>query len=154
MPRILAEEISADEFEPIEFAWQAEKMSGDFVIEKAKSLLNENKNTASDLSLSSDIRAVENLIARCRYELTEAEIVRYRKPGKDAGNVLGSLFKTLKQGETELEIARKVKYALAVYNIESVVTLVGADVGRKPITAGLFSHFRRLTPSDCFLSAI
>lgn len=127
MARFLSEEISADEFEPIEFSWQDEKSSGDFVIEKAKTLVEKNKNIAADLALSPTIRAVEGSIARCRYELTDAEITRFRNLGKDAGNVLGSLFGTLMPGESELEIARKVKYALAVYNIESVVTLVGAD---------------------------
>ncbi len=127
MPRILAEEISASDFEPVEFSWQAEKSAGDFVIEKAKSLLNENKNLASDLPLSPNIRSVENSIGHCRDELTEAEIFRFQKLGKDAGEALGKIFKIIKGGETELEIARKVKDALAFYNIESVVTLVGAD---------------------------
>ena len=127
MPRILSEEISTEDFEPVEFAWQTEKSSGNFVIERAKSLIRDDKEIVSDLSLSSSIRSVENLIARCRYELTGAEIERYRKLGKDAGEALGKIFETLKTGETEIEIARKVKNALAAYNIESVVTLVGAD---------------------------
>lgn len=127
MPRILAEEISAQEFEPVEFGWQAEKSSGDFVIEKAKSLVEDGKNIASDLSLSPNIRAVEGLIARCRYELTGAEVERFRSLGKDAGEALGKIFEIIETGETEKEIARKVKSALAAYNIEPVVALVGAD---------------------------
>ncbi|HVE56931.1 MAG TPA: M24 family metallopeptidase [Pyrinomonadaceae bacterium] len=127
MPRILAEEISVEEFEPVEFSWQDEKSSGDFVIEKAKSLVSDGKNIASDLALSSNIRAVEGLIARCRYELTEAEIERFRSLGKDAGSVMSKIFELIKPGETEKTIARKVKNALAFFNIESVVTLVGAD---------------------------
>ncbi len=127
MPRILAEEVSADEFEPIEFSWQEEKASGDFVIEKAKSLVQDGKNIASDLSLSSNIRVVEGLIARCRYELTEAEIARFRNLGKDAGEVLSKIFELIKPEESEAVIARKVKNALAFFKIESVVTLVGTD---------------------------
>lgn len=127
MPRILAEEISADEFEPIEFSWQDEKSSGEFVIEKTKSLVSDNKNIASDLVLSPNIRAVEGLIACCRYELTKAEIERFRSLGKDAGAALEKIFEEIKTGETEAEIARKVKYSLAFFGIESVVTLVGAD---------------------------
>jgi len=127
MPRLLDEEISVEDFEPIEFAWQDEKASGDFVIEKAKSLLENNSVLASDLFLSNQIRTIENLIAPCRYELTEAEIERYKQLGKDAGKAIGSLFENLKPGETEIEIARKVKDALAVYNINAVVNLVGAD---------------------------
>ncbi len=127
MPRILSEDVSADEFEPVEFSWQDEKSSGDFVIEKAKSLVGDGKNIASDLSLSPNIRVVEGLIARCRYALTEAEIERFRKLGKDAGAALGKIFEIIKPGESEAIIGRKVKNALAVFNIESVVTLVGAD---------------------------
>lgn len=127
MPRILSEEISAEEFEPIEFSWQEEKSAGDFVIKKAETLVLKNEKIASDLFLNSNFRSIENLIAPCRFSLIDAEIARFRALGKDAGNILGSLFETLNRGETELEIARKAKYALAVYDIESVVTLVAAD---------------------------
>ena len=127
MPRILAEEISQDEFEPVEFSWQDEKASGDFVIEKAKTLAVENETIASDLFLNSNIRPVENLIARCRYELTGAEIERFRSLGKDAGLALGKIFEIVKPGDAETVIARKVKNALAFFGIEPVVTLVGAD---------------------------
>ena len=127
MQRLLTEEISAEEFEPIEFNWEAEKSSGDFVFERAKSLLAENGEIVSDLPLHPKIRAIENLVAPCRFSLTEAEMQRYRKLGKDAGKALGQIFRKIEPGETELEIARKVKDALAVYRINSVVTLVGAD---------------------------
>lgn len=127
MPRILAEEISAEDFEPVEFAWQEEKASSDFVIEKAKSLSRTGKNLASDLFLHKGIRTIENLISRCRYELTTAEIERYRKLGRDAGKAVGSVIKNINAGETEIEIASKTKNELAKFNINSVVTLVGAD---------------------------
>lgn len=127
MPRFLAEEISESEFEPLEFSWQDEKASGNFVFEKAKTLLPNNAEIASDLLLSPDIRSIENLIARCRYALTETEIERYKILGKDAGIALGNVFGKLKSGETEIEIAAKVKDELAKLNINSVVTLVGAD---------------------------
>jgi Xaa-Pro aminopeptidase len=38
MPRMLAEEVSTDDFEPAEFAWQDEKAAGDFLIIKASGL--------------------------------------------------------------------------------------------------------------------
>jgi Xaa-Pro dipeptidase len=127
MPRLLAEEIDAADFEPVEFEWQDEKASGNFIFEKAKSLLTPNAEVASDLLLSAAARSIENLIARCRYDLTGAEIERYRRLGKDAGEAIGDLFKNLKPGETETEIARKVRDALAAYNINAVVALIGAD---------------------------
>ncbi len=127
MTRLLTEEISAEDFEPVEFAWENEKAAGDFIYEQAKTLLDENGEIVSDLSLNSNYRTIENLIAPCRYSLTAAEIERYRSLGKDAGAVLREIFQKIEPGETESEIARKVKDALAVYQINSVVTLVGAD---------------------------
>jgi antitoxin VapB len=127
MARILSEEISAEEFEPVEFTWQDEKASGDFVIEKAKSFATGNENIASDLWVHPNIRPLEGLIARCRYELTGAEIGRFRSVGKDAGVALEKIFDVIEPGETEIAIGRKVKNALAAFNLESVVTLVAAD---------------------------
>ncbi|MBS1794437.1 MAG: M24 family metallopeptidase [Acidobacteria bacterium] len=127
LPRILAEEISAADFEPVEFAWQDEKAAGDFVIERAKALLTDDGPLATDLLLDPRVRSVENLIARCRYELTDAEIERYRSLGRDAGAALGEIFTEIAPGETEIEIARKTKDALARRGIDSIVTLAGAD---------------------------
>lgn len=127
MPRLLREEISGDDFEPIEFPWEEEKASGDFVIEKAKTLSDQNIEIASDLLLHAKIRAVENSVSRCRYQLTEQEIHRYRALGKDAGRALAEIFTKIYPGETEIEIAGKTKNELAKYNINSVVTIVGAD---------------------------
>jgi Xaa-Pro dipeptidase len=127
MQRLLSEVISAENFEPVEFSWQDEKSSGDFIIKKAKSLLGDETKIASDVFITAQIPQVENLIARCRYQLTDAEIERYRRLGKDAGIIIGNLFERIKPGETELEIARKTKDALAEFNINSIVTLVGAD---------------------------
>ncbi len=127
MTRFLTEEISAEDFEPIEFAWQTEKVSGDFIFEKAKTLLNETGEIVSDLSLNPKIRAVEGKIAKLRFSLVDEEIERYRSLGKDAGLAIGKVFETIETGETEIEIARKVKDALAAFDIQSVVTLIGAD---------------------------
>ena len=127
MPRILAEEISANDFEPIEFTWQNEKSSSDFIFQTAKSLLENDSEIASDLSLSSNFRGVENVFARCRYSLTKPEIERYKILGNDVGIALDKAFENIDLGETEIEIARKTKNELARFNINTVVTLVAAD---------------------------
>lgn len=127
MPRILTEEIHETDFEPIEFSWQREKSNQNLIFEKAKSLVETNEEIASDLSIHKEIRPLENLISKCRYELTSFEIERYRKLGKDAGIAIGDAIKIIETGETEFEIARKVKNELAKYKIDSVVTLVAAD---------------------------
>lgn len=140
MPRLLREEISDADFEPVEFSWEDEKSSGDFVIGKAKSLISNKKEIASDLLLNQNLRSIENLISRCRYELTDGEIERYRKLGKDAGQAVGEVFKFINPGETEIEIAAKTKANLAKYNINSVVTLVGAD--------SRIENYRHLVPTE------
>ncbi|HEX8566542.1 MAG TPA: M24 family metallopeptidase [Pyrinomonadaceae bacterium] len=127
MPRILAEEISAGDFEPIEFGWEDEKASANFLTNRVFDLLTEDKNFGSDIAFGADVRTIESAIARCRYQLTETEIERYRQLGKDAGTIIGNLAKTLAPGQTELEIARLASEALAQKNIRSVVTLVAAD---------------------------
>ena len=127
MPRILAEEISADEFEPIEFSWQDEKASGNFVVEQAKALIEAHESIGSDLFLHARARPIENLVARCRFELTAPEIERFRALGKDAGLALAKIFEIIKPGDAEDLIARKVKNALLYLGIEPIVTLVGAD---------------------------
>ncbi len=140
MPRLLSEEISAETFEPVEFAWQKEKASGDFVIKKARAILENGANLASDLYLNKDVPAIENLIAPCRYSLMDAEIERYRELGKDAGKAIGEVLKIVSAGDTEIEIARKTRDELAKYNINPVVNLVGADERieefRHPIPTG------------------
>jgi Xaa-Pro dipeptidase len=127
MPRILTEEISAEDFEPVEFSWQEEKSSDDFIVEKAESLLLENRKLASDLSLNDRILPIANLISGCRYSLTDEEIERYRRLGKDAGAAIGNAIEKFKGGETEHEIAKKTRNELEKFNLNSVVTLGGAD---------------------------
>ena len=125
MPRILTEEISAEDFEPIEFGWEEEKAAGDFLIKLASDLLKNADAIGADLPLGAKV--VEAAIARCRYQLTEPEIERYKILGKDAGAAVGNLAKSLKPGQTEIEIARLISNSLAPKNIRPVVTLVAAD---------------------------
>lgn len=138
--RILTEEISGEDFEPVEFTWQDEKSSGEFIFEQAKTLVASGEKIASDLILHREIRPVENLISLCRYDLTEAEIERFRTLGKDAGHALGNVLKTINPGESEIEIARKTRNELAKFNINTVVILVGAD--------DRIARFRHPVPSE------
>ena len=127
MPRMLEEEISADEFEPVGFDWTDEKSSPDFLPNRALSMLKSGDMLGADLLINASIPIIEGDIARCRYQLTDAEIERLRRLGSDAGETLGGLIKTLRIGESESEIARRTTDLLAAKNIRSVVTLVAAD---------------------------
>ncbi|MBC7900804.1 MAG: M24 family metallopeptidase [Saprospiraceae bacterium] len=139
MPRMLAEEVSAHHFEPVEFSWQDEKSSADFVINIANSIAMMSSAVATDISMHPQTRAIEGRIASCRYELTEAERTRYAILGKDAGTAVSTAITKLIPGETEIEIAAKLRRELASHSIASVVTLVAAD--------GRISDFRHPVPT-------
>lgn len=127
MPRFLAEEISATDFEPVEFGWEEEKSSADFLTNLALSLLNDGDTLGADLFLNAQTPIVESDIARCRCRLTNFEIERFRRLGKDTGETVGNLIKTLRGGESENEVARQAANRLGAKDINSIVTLVAAD---------------------------
>jgi antitoxin VapB len=140
MPRLLAEEISVDDFEPVEFAWEEEKAQPTLHADLALALLKDGVALGTDLHMSEKFRTVEGAIARCRYQLTAPEIERYRLLGRDAGIAIGDLVRTLAPGQTEQEVARLALDALAARGALSVVTLVAADERlrnfRHPIPTG------------------
>lgn len=125
MPRMLAEEVSADDFEPVEYSWQDEKASGDFLVTKARTLTD--GEIATDIAIHSSARSIEGLVAKCRAVLTRDETVRYKALGNDAGRAMRAVFDSVSPVETEFEIAAKMRSELAGYDIQSVVTLVAAD---------------------------
>ena len=125
MPRMLAEEVSTDKFEPVEFPWQDEKAAGDLLVAKARSLAD--GEIATDLAIHASTRAIETDLAPCRCELTDDEIVRFRELGIDAGRSLRDTIGKISPGESELEIAATMRAELASRNMLSVVTLVAAD---------------------------
>lgn len=125
MPRMFSEEVSRDDFELVEYPWQDEKTSGDFLIEKARALTDQAM--ATDIVIHSTAPTIEAKIAPCRYELTDDEIVRFRELGTDAGESIRDVVAKISPGETEIEIAAKMRAELGARNIASVVTLVAAD---------------------------
>lgn len=127
MPRLLAEEVSAEEFEPVEYAWEEEKASPTFLADLARRLTGGASALGSDLPAGAEARVVEGPISRCRYRLTAPELERYRELGRDAGEAVGRLMRGLSPGEAETEVARRVSDALAARGIRAVVNLVAAD---------------------------
>jgi antitoxin VapB len=138
--RIFTEEVSPSDFEMIEFGWQEEKASSTFVLQKSRLLLGEGAKIASEISLDSSVEPIENLIARCRISLTDGEIERYRYLGRDASNALDQVVSLVSPGDTEVEIAEKMRRELASAGMSSVVSLVAAD--------DRIARFRHPTPSD------
>lgn len=127
MPRLVEEELAGADFEPVEFAWEEEKASPTFLADLASSLLGAKGGLGSDLPAGPGVLVVEGALARCRYQLTPPELERFRRLGRDAGEALSALVRTLEPGETETEVARRADAALASSGMRSVVTLVAAD---------------------------
>lgn len=125
--RMLLEEVSENDFEPVDYPWQGEKADSGLILEKAKSVLETGVRIASDLPLGASAPVIENRIAACRFQLTTSEIDRYRTLGREAGAAVRDLIDTLRPGETEIEIAEKMRHRLALDGMTSVVTLVAAD---------------------------
>ncbi len=119
--------MAAEDFEPVEFAWEAEKSAPTYLADRAAALLDDGATLASDLPVGAQVPTVEGALARCRYQLTGAELDRYRALGRDAGDAIGALMRTLVPGESEHELARRATDALAARGIRAVVTLVAAD---------------------------
>jgi antitoxin VapB len=124
MPRMLAEEVDAKDFEPIEFAWTGEVSSPGQVMGLARTI-------ADSALIAADLEAygesIEPAIASCRYSLTPAEIDRYRAVGRDAAAAVQQTIGTITPGMSELEIAAEVQHRLAKNELASVVNLVAAD---------------------------
>jgi antitoxin VapB len=125
MPRMLAEQISADDFEPIDFSWQHEKSDSQFVIRLASDLVA--GQVVSDLLFDPGVPSIEGMIAKQRHSLTVREIERFRSLGRDAGTALDETISAISPGQTELEIASVMRTTLERYGIRSIVTLVAAD---------------------------
>ena len=138
MPRMIAEEVSTDEFEPVEFSWQDEKAAGDLLVTKARSLAD--SEIATDLSIHPSTRSIEAKLAPCRYELTGNEIDRFRALGADAGTAVRDAIGMISPGQSEIEIAAAMQAELAARNMTSVVTLVAADERIR--------KYRHPTPTD------
>lgn len=124
-PRMLAEEVSAEDFEPVDFTWQEEKAVGDTALKKARSLAN--GKIVTDIPMFAETAAIEGKIAACRYKLTDDELVRIHELGRDAGLLIQTAIGEIEPGDTELAIAAKIRFAFSKRNIASVVTLVATD---------------------------
>ena len=125
MPRMLAEEVSDKDFEPVEYSWQDEKSSGQWLVGLASDLAV--GGVVTDIPMDSSTAAVDGSISIIRRSLTPPEIDRFKSLGHDAGKALDDVFDRIEPGQTELEIASLMRSELDRHGIRSVVTLVAAD---------------------------
>lgn len=124
-PRLLAEQVPANMFEPVEFSWQDEKTSPTLAVDKARRIAT--GKIASDILLDAGTPTIEASIARCRYSLTVDERARIRELGRDASQALDAVVEKTAPGSTEIAVAETVRGELGSAGIASVVTLVAGD---------------------------
>jgi methionine aminopeptidase len=118
MPRMLAEEVSAADFQPVAYAWQDEKRDSSLVGELASKLAG--GGVIPETMLGSKIDS-------CRYALTGGEQERYRVLGREASAALERVIARIFPGFSEIEIAEVLRQELATAGISSIVTLIAAD---------------------------
>jgi len=127
LKRLMTEQLNGQEYEPIEFGWEEEKVNPSLVAEVALSLVDKGLPLGSDSRFGSSTRVVDTAIARARYKLTAAETDRFRVLGREAGEAIGKMARSLVPGLAEREVARRAKDSLAAIGADSVVTLAAAD---------------------------
>jgi Xaa-Pro aminopeptidase len=127
MARMLDEELKGFEFEPVEFSWEEEKSDSAFTANLAQSLVTTKMPVAADIDLGASVRLMDGAMAKLRYQLTSAEIERFRALGKEAGRTLGAVARSVKLGMTESEVAQITNDAIAGIGARNVVMLVAVD---------------------------
>lgn len=127
LKRLMTEQLNGQEYEPVEFGWEEEKANLSLVADVALSLVDKGLPLGSDSPFGSSTRVVDTAIARARYKLTAAETGRFRVLGREAGEAIGKMARSLVPGLAESEVARRAKDSLAAIGADSVVTLAAAD---------------------------
>lgn len=125
MPRMLAEEVSDQDFEPVDYSWQDEKSSGQWLTALASDLAG--GSVVTDIIIDPSTPAVDGSISPVRRSLTQPEIERFKELGRDASRAFDQVFDQIETGQSELEIASLMRAALERDGMRSVVTLVAAD---------------------------
>jgi len=120
-PRVMAEEVHGLGFELVEVFWH----EPDGVPKAVKRLVGKRK-AVSDTGLGETTKMAGEL-AELRFSLTDWEVERYRKLGKDTEEAVRTVCKDVRRGMTESAIAGMVAEGLYSRSIVPVVLLIAAD---------------------------
>ncbi len=120
-PRIVTEEVAGLGLEVVEVAWQ--RREG--VLDAVRRLVAQGK-AASDAGFGGEAKMPDQ-IAELRFSLTDPEVERYRKLGKDTEESVSTVCKRVQPGLTENAIAGMVAEELYCRGITPVVLLLAAD---------------------------
>jgi Xaa-Pro aminopeptidase len=120
-PRIMTEEVAGLGLELVEVPWQ----QPDGAVKAVQRLVRKGK-TASDTDFGG-ARKMASEIAELRFSLTEGEIERYRRLGKDTEESVREVCTRLRLGLTEHAVAGMLAEELYSRGITPVVLLIAAD---------------------------
>ena len=125
MPRLMDEALAGLDYVPVEYSWTDDQDAA-FSVSSARGALGNGGALGADWPLP-ETRGIEPALTRARSNLTDGEIDRYRALGRDAGAALGEVAHTLRPGDVELDIARRIMDAAQSFRARAIVALVGSD---------------------------
>ena len=125
MPRMIDEVVAGLDYTPIEYPW-VDDQDPAHAVRAARGVLKHGAALAADWPLP-DTSSIEPRLMRARARLTDGEVARFRRLGRDMGLALGHVCQALTPGDMEIEIARSVIDAAADARARAIVTLVGSD---------------------------
>jgi antitoxin VapB len=125
MPRLLGEELTGLEYEPVEYPW-TEDQDPARAVRAARGVLGDGAALGADWPLPGTV-PLEAALSRARGLLTDGDVARYRALGREAGLLLGRVSRALKPGDTEHDIARTIMSGALGMRARPIVTLVGSD---------------------------
>jgi antitoxin VapB len=134
--RLMDEALAGLEFELIEFAWPDERADPQLAHRLAAEAAGGRIGTDGS---SPEAASLDGRITRLRAPLVAAELTRYRRLGRDLGQIVGDVARTVARRTTELEAAGALAAALAHAGIRAVVLLAAAD--------GRIARYRHPTPT-------
>ena len=120
-PRTMAEELSGGPFALVTFAWHADAERRAAVLDLAAG-----KRAAADTDLYG-LRRLGADFAELRYSMTPAEIVRYRRLGRDVSLLMETVALEIQPGDTEQQVEGLMAEVALAQGMRPFVRLVAAD---------------------------
>jgi len=120
-PRVMDEELSADEFRLVTFPWYDDAARREAVMDLATG-----KRAAADTELYG-LGRLKADFDELRYSMTPSEITRYKKLGQDVSEILETVCTEIEPGETEWQVDGLLAELSLARGIRPFVRLVAAD---------------------------
>ena len=126
MPRLQAEALAGLGFAPVEYPWTEDHANPAAALGYARAAIS-GTTLAADWPLPQNTIVVEPALMRARVDLVDQELARYRGLGRDMGEAVGEVCRSLRPGSSEREVANTVASAIANADARAIVVLVAGD---------------------------